>query len=169
MPRPVRVAIVGAGPAGICAADAPVKSDLAGDPGVSVDLFERMPAPFGLIRYGAAPDHPRTKDIVTALQQVLDKPQVRLFGDVDHPGGIGLDDLHRFYDAVIFSTGANADRDLDVPGIGLDSSYGAADFASWYDGHRTSRATGRWRRSGSRCRASPWTSRGSSPRPATSC
>ncbi|MER8186460.1 FAD-dependent oxidoreductase [Kitasatospora sp. NPDC094015] len=135
MPRPVRVAIVGAGPAGIYAADALIKSELTGDPGVSVDLFERMPAPFGLIRYGVAPDHPRIKGIVAALHQVLDKPQVRLFGNVDYPGDIGLDDLHRFYDALIFSTGADADRDLDIPGIGLDGSYGAADFVSWYDGH----------------------------------
>ncbi|MFJ1704687.1 FAD-dependent oxidoreductase [Kitasatospora sp. NPDC088346] len=135
MPRPVRVAIVGAGPAGIYAADALLKSELAADPGVSIDLFERMPAPFGLIRYGVAPDHPRIKGIVTALHQVLDKPQVRLFGNVDYPGDIGLDDLHQFYDAVIFSTGADADRDLDIPGIDLDGSYGAADFVSWYDGH----------------------------------
>ncbi|MFJ2775294.1 MULTISPECIES: FAD-dependent oxidoreductase [unclassified Kitasatospora] len=135
MPRPIRVAIVGAGPAGIYAADALLKSDAAQDPGVSVDLFERMPAPFGLIRYGVAPDHPRIKGIVTALHQVLDKPQVRLFGNVDYPGDITLDDLHRFYDAVVFATGAMADRALDVPGINLDGSFGAADFVSWYDGH----------------------------------
>ncbi len=85
MPRPLRVAIVGAGPAGIYAADALLKSYAAAEPGVSVDLFERMPAPFGLIRYGVAPDHPRIKGIVTALHQVLDKPQIRLFGNVDYP------------------------------------------------------------------------------------
>ncbi|NUK04828.1 FAD-dependent oxidoreductase [Streptomyces lunaelactis] len=135
MPRPLRIAIVGAGPAGIYAADALLKSEAAVEPGVSIDLFERMPAPFGLIRYGVAPDHPRIKGIVTALHQVLDKPQIRLFGNVDYPSDIGLDDLHEFYDAVIFSTGADADRALDVPGIELDGSYGAADFVSWYDGH----------------------------------
>lgn len=69
MTRPVRVAIVGAGPAGIYAADALLKSEAASDPGVSIDLFERMPAPFGLIRYGVAPDHPRIKGIVQALHQ----------------------------------------------------------------------------------------------------
>ncbi|GHH81789.1 pyridine nucleotide-disulfide oxidoreductase [Kitasatospora indigofera] len=135
MPRPIRVAIVGAGPAGIYAADALMKSDVAQDPGVSIDLYERMPAPFGLIRYGVAPDHPRIKGIITALHQVLDKPQIRLFGNVDYPGDISLDELHQFYDALIFSTGADADRDLSVPGIELDGSYGAADFVSWYDGH----------------------------------
>ncbi|MFE6886958.1 FAD-dependent oxidoreductase [Streptomyces sp. NPDC057694] len=135
MPRPLRVAIVGAGPAGIYAADALLKSATAVDPGVSIDLFERMPAPFGLIRYGVAPDHPRIKGIVTALHQVLDKPQIRLFGNVDYPRDIDLDTLRSFYDAVIFSTGATADRALGIPGIELDGSYGAADFVSWYDGH----------------------------------
>jgi ferredoxin--NADP+ reductase len=135
MPRPLRVAIVGAGPAGIYAADALMKSDVAADPGVSIDLFERMPAPFGLIRYGVAPDHPRIKGIITALHQVLDKPQIRLFGNVDYPGDLNLDDLRQFYDAVIFSTGADADRALNIPGIELEGSYGAADFVSWFDGH----------------------------------
>ncbi|MFJ9777071.1 FAD-dependent oxidoreductase [Kitasatospora sp. NPDC101157] len=135
MTRPIRVAVVGAGPAGIYAADALLKSDAAQAPGVSIDLFERMPAPFGLIRYGVAPDHPRIKGIVTALHQVLDKPQVRLFGNVDYPSDLALDDLHRYYDAVVFATGAMADRSLDLPGIELDGSYGAADFVSWYDGH----------------------------------
>ncbi|MDO5712751.1 MAG: FAD/NAD(P)-binding protein, partial [Micrococcales bacterium] len=84
MNRPLRVAIVGAGPAGIYAADALMKSDTATTGcGVSIDLFERMPAPFGLIRYGVAPDHPRIKGIVTALHKVLDKPHVRLLGNID--------------------------------------------------------------------------------------
>ncbi|NLE77990.1 MAG: FAD-dependent oxidoreductase [Rhodococcus sp.] len=129
--RALRVAIVGAGPAGIYAADALMKSDAD----VSIDLFERMPAPFGLIRYGVAPDHPRIKGIVTALHKVLDKPNVRLLGNIDYGADITLEDLHSFYDAVIFSTGANADRALNIPGIDLDGSYGAADFVSWYDGH----------------------------------
>ncbi|GAA4485833.1 FAD-dependent oxidoreductase [Rhodococcus olei] len=133
--RPLRVAIVGAGPAGIYAADALMKSDTAAGRGVSIDLYERMPAPFGLIRYGVAPDHPRIKGIITALHKVLDKPQVRLLGNIDYGSDITLEDLRRFYDAVIFSTGANADRALNIPGIDLDGSYGAADFVSWYDGH----------------------------------
>ncbi|KAA0017078.1 FAD-dependent oxidoreductase [Antrihabitans cavernicola] len=129
--RPIRVAIIGAGPAGIYAADALMKSDAD----VSIDLFERMPAPFGLIRYGVAPDHPRIKGIITALHKVLDKEHVRLLGNIDYGNDITLDDLRRFYDAVIFSTGANADRALEIPGVELDGSYGAADFVSWYDGH----------------------------------
>ncbi|MFG2422733.1 FAD-dependent oxidoreductase [Streptomyces sp. NPDC048448] len=135
MSRPIRIAIVGAGPAGIYAADALLKSKSAQDPGVSIDLFERMPAPFGLIRYGVAPDHPRIKHIVQALQQVLDKPQLRLFGNVDYPAHIDLDDLRALYDAVIFSTGANSDRALNIPGSDLSGFHGAAEFVSWYDGH----------------------------------
>jgi ferredoxin--NADP+ reductase len=123
--------VVGAGPAGIYAADILDKSDAD----VTIDLFERMPAPFGLIRYGVAPDHPRIKGIVTALHKVLDKPNIRLLGNIDYGADIKLDELREFYDAVIFSTGASADRALDIPGIDLDGSYGAADFVSWYDGH----------------------------------
>ncbi len=123
--------MVGAGPAGIYAADILDKSDAE----VQIDLFERMPAPFGLIRYGVAPDHPRIKGIVTALEKVLSKPNIRLLGNIDYGTDIKLDELREFYDAVIFSTGASADRALDIPGIDLDGSYGAADFVSWYDGH----------------------------------
>ncbi len=123
--------MVGAGPAGIYAADILDKSDAE----VQIDLFERMPAPFGLIRYGVAPDHPRIKGIVTALEKVLSKPNIRLLGNIDYGTDIKLDELREFYDAVIFSTGASADRALDIPGADLDGSYGAADFVSWYDGH----------------------------------
>ena len=129
--RPSRIAVVGAGPAGIYVADVLMKSGVD----VSIDLFERQPAPFGLIRYGVAPDHPRIKGIITALHQVLDKPQVRLFGNVEYGVDLKLDDLQRFYDAVVFTTGAEKDRDLDIPGIGLPGSFGGADFVSWFDGH----------------------------------
>ncbi|RSD20399.1 FAD-dependent oxidoreductase [Amycolatopsis eburnea] len=122
---------MGAGPAGIYAADILDKSDAD----VQIDLFERMPAPFGLIRYGVAPDHPRIKGIVTALEKVLSKPNIRLLGNIDYGTDIKLDELREFYDAVIFSTGASADRALGIPGADLDGSYGAADFVSWYDGH----------------------------------
>lgn len=131
MTGPLRIAIIGSGPAGIYAADALMKSDAT----VSIDLFERLPAPFGLIRYGVAPDHPRIKGIVATLHGVLDKPHVRLLGNVDYGTDLTLDELRRFYHAVIFATGANADRALNLPGIDLAGSFGAADFVSWYDGH----------------------------------
>ena len=93
------------------------------------------PAPYGLIRYGVAPDHPRIKGIVNALHKVLDRGDIRFFGNVDYGTDLTLDDFRAFYDAVIFSTGAIKDADLDIPGIDLEGSYGGADFVSWYDGH----------------------------------
>jgi len=129
--RPLRVAVVGAGPAGIYAADILSKADLD----VSIDLFERLPAPFGLVRYGVAPDHPRIKQIIVALHKVLERGDIRLLANVDYGTDLKLDDLRQFYDAVIFSTGAIRDAALPVPGVELEGSYGAADFVSWYDGH----------------------------------
>ena len=129
----LRLAIVGAGPAGIYAADILLKHERSFD--VSIDLFERLPAPYGLVRYGVAPDHPRIKGIITALREVLDTGAIRLFGNVNYGTDITLEDLKRHYHAVIFSTGAIKDQELDIPGIDLEGSYGAADFVSWYDGH----------------------------------
>ena len=129
----LRLAIIGAGPAGIYAADILLKHDRGFD--VSIDLFESLPAPYGLVRYGVAPDHPRIKGIITALREVVDRGDIRIFGNVLYGRDISLDDLKRHYHAVIFSTGAVRDADLDIPGIDLPGSYGAADFVSWYDGH----------------------------------
>ena len=129
----LRLAIVGAGPAGIYAADILLKYERAFD--VSIDLFEQLPAPYGLVRYGVAPDHPRIKGIITALREVLDKGDIRIFGNVRYGVDVTLDDLQRHYHAVIFSTGAIKDAPLDIPGIDLPGSYGAADVVSWYDGH----------------------------------
>ena len=127
------MAIVGAGPAGIYAADILLKAEKQFD--VSIDLFEQLPAPYGLVRYGVAPDHPRIKGIITALREVLDSGKIRLFGNVLFGRDITLDDLKRHYNAVIFSTGAIRDAALNIPGIDLPGSYGAADFVSWFDGH----------------------------------
>ncbi|MGY6499130.1 MAG: FAD-dependent oxidoreductase [Microcella sp.] len=129
----LRLAIVGAGPAGIYAADILLKHERSFD--VSIDLFDRLPAPYGLVRYGVAPDHPRIKGIINALREVLDSGDIRVFGNVNYGTDITLDDLKRHYNAVIFATGAIKDADLTIPGIELEGSYGAADFVSWYDGH----------------------------------
>jgi ferredoxin/flavodoxin---NADP+ reductase len=129
----LRLAIVGAGPAGIYAADILLKAEKHFD--VSIDLFEQLPAPYGLVRYGVAPDHPRIKGIITALREVLDSGKIRLFGNVSFGRDITLEDLKKHYNAVIFSTGSIRDAALNVPGIELEGSYGAADFVSWYDGH----------------------------------
>jgi ferredoxin--NADP+ reductase len=129
--RKIRVAVVGAGPAGIYAADILTKEH----EGAQVDVFDRLPAPYGLVRYGVAPDHPRIKEIIKALHRVLSRDEIRFIGNVHYGNDIKLSDLRRYYDAVIFSTGARSDRPLDIPGIDLPGSYGAADFVSWYDGH----------------------------------
>ncbi|WFP15939.1 FAD-dependent oxidoreductase [Citricoccus muralis] len=131
--RPLRIAIVGAGPAGVYTADLLTKAEKPFE--VSIDLFDRYPAPYGLIRYGVAPDHPRIKGIVKALHKVMDRGDIRFLGDVDFGRDVSLEDLRRHYDAVVFSTGAIRDAELDVPGVDLDGSYGAADFVNWYDGH----------------------------------
>lgn len=135
--RPLRVAIIGAGPAGVYAADILTKSNevQGGDFAVSIDLFDQYPAPYGLIRYGVAPDHPRIKGIVNALHKVLDRGDIRFLGNVNYGRDLTLSDLRRFYDAVVFATGAIKDADLPIPGVELEGSFGAADFVSWYDGH----------------------------------
>jgi ferredoxin--NADP+ reductase len=129
----LRLAIVGAGPAGIYAADILLKQERAFD--VSIDLFERLPAPYGLVRYGVAPDHPRIKGIINALRDVLDRGDIRIFGNVNFGTDITIEDLKNHYHAVIFSTGAVRDAPLDIDGIDLEGSYGAADFVNWFDGH----------------------------------
>jgi len=129
----LRLAIVGAGPAGIYAADIMLKAERNFD--VSIDLFDHLPAPYGLVRYGVAPDHPRIKGIITALREVLDRGDIRIFGNVRFGRDLTLDDLKQHYHAVIFATGAVRDAPLHIPGVDLEGSYGAADFVSWFDGH----------------------------------
>ena len=128
---PLRVAVVGSGPAGIYASDALMKSGRD----VAIDLYERLPVPFGLIRYGVAPDHPRIKGIIKSLHRVLDKPQVRLLGNVDVGKQVSVDELRQFYDAIIFATGATGDRDLNIPGSDLPEHYGAGAFVGFSDSH----------------------------------
>jgi ferredoxin--NADP+ reductase len=130
----LRLAIVGAGPAGIYAADSIIKSELR-DFEVSIDLFDLLPAPYGLVRYGVAPDHPRIKGIIRALYEVLDRGDIRFFGNVEYGKDITLEDFKQHYNAVIFATGAIRDASLKIPGIDLDGSYGAAEFVNWYDAH----------------------------------
>ena len=126
----LRVAVVGAGPAGIYASDLLIRNE---EHDVHVDLFEQMPAPFGLIRYGVAPDHPRIKGIVKSLHNVLDKDKLRLIANVTVGRDITIDDLRDYYDAVVISTGAVRDRELLIPGG--DKSIGAGEFVGFYDGN----------------------------------
>ncbi|SFS07357.1 ferredoxin--NADP+ reductase [Agrococcus baldri] len=135
MSAPLRIAVVGAGPAGIYAADILKKAAAEHGRETFIDLFEQLPAPYGLVRYGVAPDHPRIKGIIAALREVLESGTVRLFGNVRFGQDITVEDLQRLYHGVIFATGATKDAPLEIDGIDLPGSHGAADFVSWYDGH----------------------------------
>ncbi|WP_394281135.1 FAD-dependent oxidoreductase [Corynebacterium sp.] len=126
----LRVAVIGAGPAGIYASDLLIRNE---EHDIYVDLFEQMPAPFGLIRYGVAPDHPRIKGIVKSLHNVLDKPHLRLLGNITVGTDITIDELRDYYDAIVISTGAVRDKALTIPGG--EHSIGAGEFVGFYDGN----------------------------------
>jgi NADPH-dependent glutamate synthase beta subunit-like oxidoreductase len=130
--RPLRVAVVGAGPAGIYAAEALTRQD---DVPVAVDLIDRLPTPFGLVRHGIAPDHPKMRAIRDTLHRTLDHPRVRFVGNVDVGVDVTLDELRRHVDAVIYTYGASVDRHLGIPGEELPGSLAATDLVAWYTGH----------------------------------
>jgi NADPH-dependent glutamate synthase beta subunit-like oxidoreductase len=132
MSRPVRVAVVGSGPSGIYSADALVTQ--TGIP-VEVDIIDRLPVPFGLVRYGVAPDHLSIRSVRDTLNKTLDKPGVRFLGNVWVGTDVSLADLHSCYDAIIFSYGASRDRRLGIPGEDLSGSVAATDLVEWYCGH----------------------------------
>jgi ferredoxin--NADP+ reductase len=131
----LRVAIVGAGPAGIYAGNLLADAVEAAGGSVTIDLVESLPAPYGLIRYGVAPDHPRIKGIVDSLHEMLDSGRIRFLGNVEVGRDVTMDDLKARYHAVILATGAIRDAALDIPGIDKRGSHGAADFVAWFDGH----------------------------------
>ena len=126
----LRVAVVGSGPAGVYAAGALVEH---GD--VAVDVIDRLPCPYGLVRYGVAADHPKIRSISATLRRVLEDPAVRFLGNVEVGTQLTVQDLHRHYDAVIFACGAAIDRRLGIPGEDLPGSFSATEFVAWYNGH----------------------------------
>ncbi|MFF5206323.1 FAD-dependent oxidoreductase [Streptosporangium sp. NPDC000396] len=128
----LRVAIVGSGPAGIYTAEALMKQ--ATGP-VEVDVLERLPTPYGLVRYGVAPDHTSIKSIADYLRRVLELPNVRFLGGVELGRDVTVADLTACYDAVVYCTGAMVDRHLGIPGENLPGSVAATDFVNWYCGH----------------------------------
>ena len=130
--RTLRVAIIGAGPSGLYTADALTLEEGAA---VAVDLIERLPVPFGLLRYGVAPDHPNIKAAAEPLQDVLDRPTVRLFCNVEVGVDIDVAELRKRYDAIVYATGADADNELRIPGEQLQGSESATSFVRWYNGH----------------------------------
>jgi ferredoxin/flavodoxin---NADP+ reductase len=126
----VRVAVVGSGPAGIYAAAALTAREEA-----AVDVIDRLPTPFGLVRYGVAPDHEKMKSVAVALRKVLEHQHVRFLGNVELGADVSVEDLHRHYDAVVVANGAAADRRLGIGGENLPGSFSATEFVSWYSGH----------------------------------
>jgi len=129
--RPLRVAVVGAGPSGFYAADALFRSSLT----IKVDLIDRLPTPFGLLRGGVAPDHQQMKTVAKYYDRVAQSPHFSFIGNVKIGQDIQLEDLKQFYDAIIFACGAETDRKLGVPGEQLQGSYTATEFVGWYNGH----------------------------------
>lgn len=140
----LRIAVIGAGPAGIYSSDIFLRQlkKLGDEMGLGtsarIDLFEKLPVPFGLVRYGVAPDHPSIKFIADALAKTLDNPNIHLYANVEFGKDITLDDLLPRYDAILFATGAVEDKPLSIPGSSLCGVYGAAKFVEWYDGYPTS-------------------------------
>ncbi|WP_041832246.1 FAD-dependent oxidoreductase [Actinoplanes sp. N902-109] len=130
MSVPARVAVVGSGPAGVYTVDALTRSGAA----VSIDVFDRLPTPYGLVRYGVAPDQ-KVKAVATALGRILERPGVRFLGNVGIGADISVADLRRRYAAVVIATGAPIDRPLGIPGETLPGSCAAGEFVSWYNGH----------------------------------
>ncbi|MDQ2789141.1 MAG: FAD-dependent oxidoreductase [Actinomycetota bacterium] len=126
----VRVAVIGSGPAGLYAADELTKHDA-----VSVDVIDRLPCPYGLLRYGVAPDHLKMKSLEITLRKILQRPGVRFLGGIELGSGISAAELREYYDAVVYATGSSVDRRLSIPGEDLPGSFSATEFVAWYCGH----------------------------------
>jgi ferredoxin/flavodoxin---NADP+ reductase len=129
--RPLRVSIIGSGPSGFYAADALLKSEVS----TVVDMFERLPNPYGLVRTGVAPDHAKIKNVAKVYERIAAKPGFRYFGNVEFGKDVGLEELEQHYDAIIFANGAETDRNLNIPGEDLVGSHPATAFVGWYNGH----------------------------------
>ncbi|MFG2651804.1 FAD-dependent oxidoreductase [Streptomyces sp. NPDC048436] len=137
----LQVAVVGSGPSGVYTAQSLVQQDRV--PGVRVDVIDRLPCPYGLVRYGVAPDHEKIKSLQNNLRTVLEHDRVRFIGGIEiGPGGIPPERLLGLYHAVVYCVGAAADRKLGVPGEDLPGSYSATEFVSWYSAHPDAAAAG---------------------------
>ena len=128
----LRVAVVGSGPAGFYSADALLKSE---DPKVEVDVLDRLPTPWGLVRLGVAPDHENIKAVSRAFEKIAARPGFRFFGNVEVGSTVSHAELTAIYDAVIYTVGAQTDRELGIPGEDLPGSWPATAFVAWYNGH----------------------------------
>ncbi len=128
----VRIAVIGSGPAGSYAAGHLLRHD---EPELRVDLFERLPTPWGLVRAGVAPDHPKIKSVTRLYERTAEHPRLRLFANVELGRHLTVADLRRHYHAIVYAVGTPTDRPLGIPGEDLPGSYPATEFVGWYNGH----------------------------------
>ncbi len=129
--RPLRVAIIGSGPAGFFAAEPLLKSHLH----CTVDMFDRLPVPFGLVRGGVAPDHPKIRGAIRTFEKLADNPRFAFLGNVTVGRDVSLDEMRHFYDAIVLATGAEADRPMNVTGEDMPGCHAAFSFVGWYNAH----------------------------------
>ncbi|HMB71549.1 MAG TPA: FAD-dependent oxidoreductase [bacterium] len=130
--RPLRVAVVGSGPSGFYAAEALFRREGLE---VRVDVFDRLPTPYGLVRYGVAPDHQKMKAVIRAYEKTASRPGFRYFGHVELGKDLSVEELHAHYDQIIYAMGAETDKRLGIPGEDLEGSLSSTAFVGWYNGH----------------------------------
>jgi ferredoxin/flavodoxin---NADP+ reductase len=130
--NPLRVAIVGSGPAGFYTAEHVLKHDRTH---AEVDMFDRLPTPYGLVRFGVAPDHPKIKSVIRVYEKTAARPEFRFFGNVEVGTDVTVEELRERYHAVIFAYGTSLDRHLGIPGEDLPGSHSATEFVNWYNAH----------------------------------
>ncbi|WP_425147349.1 FAD-dependent oxidoreductase [Deinococcus sp.] len=130
--RPLRVLVIGSGPSGIFCAEALIKQ---AEVPVDLDVLDRLPTPYGLVRYGVAPDHLKIKSVTAGFERTLSDPRVRFLGNVEFGSELSYDEARTHYDALIYTFGAAADRRLGIPGEDLTGSLSATEFVAWYNGH----------------------------------
>jgi ferredoxin/flavodoxin---NADP+ reductase len=133
--HPLRVAIIGSGPAGFYAAGHLLKSKSHPDLNVQVDMFDRLPTPWGLVRGGVAPDHPNIKAVSRVYEKTAQHPEFRFHGNVEFGRDLDHGDLAERFHAVIYAVGAQTDRRMGIPGEDLPGSWAATAFVAWYNGH----------------------------------
>jgi ferredoxin--NADP+ reductase len=126
-----KIAIIGSGPSGFYAAEALLDSEI----NVEVHMYERLPTPFGLVRSGVAPDHPKLKQVINIFKRIAEHESFKFFGNVSIGEDVSLEALQNTYSAVVFATGAGIDRSLNIPGEALKGSHSATEFVGWYNGH----------------------------------
>jgi ferredoxin/flavodoxin---NADP+ reductase len=130
--NPLRVAIVGSGPAGFYTAEHVLRHQ---GTHAEVDMFDRLPTPYGLVRFGVAPDHPKIKSVIRVYEKTAARPEFRFFGNVEIGTDVSVEELRERYHAVVFAYGTSVDRHLGIPGEDLPGSHSATEFVNWYNAH----------------------------------